>query len=510
MSNQFVELVSSLIERLAVHARRDAALRDDLRSLAQAILTEMSIENETVPDAAGSVPERAEEGFVRPQPASELAGLLWPAQRSAAADEIAQRSLPAHARTSEPIEARIDLAMVDQRCRLKAEGIKWCVERQWRIGSGADFRNEIAPIDSDLISRAKNLPDCFLWMSHPSGPAPTNEDDWEDAAGCFENLADVIKLIREIGDDREEHADVFERSLDLMAEAQSAVRSAVARIDGPPDADQRAAYQWLRDTVTERQVFIQRYMRSSEPADSVLWEDLSNRIDQLDARFQRARQTTKLRKKRLKKVSYVVNQIRAGDADSKPYQWSTLVNTVEELCGDGLLPSNRELRELLLPVIDAIPDDVGAGGYMNLVLREVDRFLASQPADEKAPQASTLPTAEVRRVAAALNGKKVVMIGGERRLYAQAALEAAFGLKELIWVSMREHESPSILEPVIASHAVEVVLLAIRWSSHSYGEAKQYCDQNSKHFVRLKAGYNPNQVAVHIIDQCPSLFNVGQ
>jgi hypothetical protein len=45
-------------------------------------------------------------------------------------------------------------------------------------------------------------------------------------------------------------------------------------------------------------------------------------------------------------------------------------------------------------------------------------------------------------------------------------------------------------------------VLAIRWSSHSYGDVKQFCDQYGKPLVRLPAGYNPNQVAVHILSQC--------
>ena len=48
---------------------------------------------------------------------------------------------------------------------------------------------------------------------------------------------------------------------------------------------------------------------------------------------------------------------------------------------------------------------------------------------------------------------------------------------------------------------VALVVLAIRWTSHSYGVVKAYCDQYGKPFVRLKAGYNPTQVAAHILDQ---------
>jgi hypothetical protein len=44
-------------------------------------------------------------------------------------------------------------------------------------------------------------------------------------------------------------------------------------------------------------------------------------------------------------------------------------------------------------------------------------------------------------------------------------------------------------------------LLAIRWSSHSFGKVKPICDRYGKPLVRLPAGYSPNQVAVQIVQQ---------
>jgi hypothetical protein len=48
---------------------------------------------------------------------------------------------------------------------------------------------------------------------------------------------------------------------------------------------------------------------------------------------------------------------------------------------------------------------------------------------------------------------------------------------------------------------VTTVLLAIRWSSHSYGEVRDFCEKHGKLFVRLPGGYNPNQVAHQILLQ---------
>ena len=81
-------------------------------------------------------------------------------------------------------------------------------------------------------------------------------------------------------------------------------------------------------------------------------------------------------------------------------------------------------------------------------------------------------------------------------------MKDAFQLQELFWIETREHESISGFEPYIARPDVAVVNLAIRWSSHSHGDAQLFCERYGKPLVRLPAGYNPNQVAAQILKQC--------
>jgi hypothetical protein len=100
-----------------------------------------------------------------------------------------------------------------------------------------------------------------------------------------------------------------------------------------------------------------------------------------------------------------------------------------------------------------------------------------------------------------LRGTTVVLIGGEIRTAAQAALEQAFELAELIWLSSEEHQSIEMFRPHVARSEVALVMLAIRWSSHSFGDIKAFCDAYEKPFVRLPGGYSPNQVARQILEQ---------
>ncbi len=60
----------------------------------------------------------------------------------------------------------------------------------------------------------------------------------------------------------------------------------------------------------------------------------------------------------------------------------------------------------------------------------------------------------------------------------------------------------SIIALSMARPDVAVVVLAIRWSSHSFGEVREFCERHGKPLVRLPGGYNPNQVAMQIMSQC--------
>ena len=46
-----------------------------------------------------------------------------------------------------------------------------------------------------------------------------------------------------------------------------------------------------------------------------------------------------------------------------------------------------------------------------------------------------------------------------------------------------------------------LVIVAIRWSSHSFENVDELCRKYGKLYVRLPGGYNANQVAKQILDQ---------
>ncbi len=513
MPADIVESLSSLAERLVTLAGEDAALRADLRRLAEAVLRatdpgdgecgegKSALPRGAPPREAQRVAEGAagedavstESGHGRESPGEALPELEL--GRSAPPAEPVSPSYPA--RWAAPDDA--DFPLIEQRCRLKAEGARWAATRRHRLAQGTHFATDIEPIDREIIARAKALPDCFLWMCHPSGPSPADLRLYDIVAGCFENVADVLVVLKDIQDDPELHAHDYEQALDLLAEAQSALRVAIAAIDGPHESDQLKVFNWLKATASENQIFIQRYMRADDPADPWQWTELAARIEMVDARLQETRRRAKQRRKWMGKIRHKLSLLDQEPQNAQDH-WRILIETVNELVNDGLPPSNRELRELLIPVIEELPEFPTYPKGFQRVLQEIDRFMAICPTPE--PTTDSPPAPEVRQVRQLLQGRALILIGGDRRRPAQQALIEAFGLSDLIWIETREHQSIDVFEPYVARADVAVVVLAIRWSSHAFGEVREFCDRHAKPLVRLPAGYSPNQLAAQILAQC--------
>jgi hypothetical protein len=393
--------------------------------------------------------------------------------------------------------------MIEARCRLKAEACRWAEQRRRLLSQALDYRTEVEPKDRDLIWQAKQLPDCFLWMCHSSGPNPADPGLWLMLAGCFEVLAESIAVIRKMLEDADESSESFEKAVDLLAEAQSALRVAVTRLEGPPtDHDQARVFGWLKNVAMQRQIFIRRYMRLDDPADPARWSELSLRLTEFQAQWEESRRKVMHRKKTLGRVRYKLTHLSSLSAEDTIPAWNSIAEDVDDLIRHGMPPSNVELRDLLIEHVDELPELASMPQGFQLTVREIDRFLASSPSRVEDEGEETGNVDLLDDVAAMLAGRTVILIGGDRRPHAAEALERAFQLSELVWIDTRAHESTSGFEPYVARPEVAMVLLAIRWSSHSYGEVQDFCRRYDKPLVRLPGGYNPRQVAAQILQQC--------
>jgi len=299
-SEPFTTALNAVIHRLRQLASEDAQLRTQLRRMAEAVLEitdlpdqptvavkEPVAQEPPVVQVAAEVisPVKTEEPAPAPAvvPEAHLSApppIVLPERTLGQAEPTVEAALITHpTRWRKTTDCAFSL--IEARCRLKAEGARWAVTRRRLVAEGANFRTEIEPKEQDIISRAGSLEDCFLWMCQLSG-ASLNR--YEDLARCFDAVADILSVVKQARDEPE-----FERSLDLLAEAQSVLRVAIAAIDGPTDTDQVLVSNWLETTAIDRQMFMQRSMRIENPADRCQSADLASRIETLHSEAQAMR-----------------------------------------------------------------------------------------------------------------------------------------------------------------------------------------------------------------------------
>ncbi len=393
-----------------------------------------------------------------------------------------------------------DLPLIIERCRLKAEGARWAHQREVLLRENSGFNIEVEGRDREIIYRAKMTQECFLWMCHRDRPMPDDLSKYDTVAFAFENAAKIVAYINNLMQNGEDERKKFlEPALILAAEAQSSLRVAIEAIAGPADPDQTRIFNWLRTVCAERKVLIERHMRWDDPADPADAEGLLQRIEKLETEYLSSKDRGKRQKNLFGKVKYHSKDLFKANERLRSENWLKIIEAVEELLAEGVQPSNRELRDLLAPVIDTLPDSIETSKNFAVVLREIDRFLATEPTPIAEPESNHASEALVR-AAELMKGRTAVLIGGDRRPQAVETLEKAFGLKELVWIEGRDQTYVEF-EPYIARDDVAIVILAIRWSRHGFGEVKHFCEQYNKPLVRLPGGYSPNQVAHHILSQ---------
>jgi hypothetical protein len=353
---------------------------------------------------------------------------------------------------------------------------------------------------AELIREAGDLPDCYLWMLDPGGYSD-RPGVWRDLAEAYRAAAaaaDLLDVWRQLPPAfAARHAGLV---LHLAAEAQAVLFAAAADAGKPkPDIDQLNLFVTIREEAAARQEYVSRFLKRDDRADPATGPDVLRRVTDAREALGGLAGKAKAREKAVKNLRFKLTRM-AADPAAAAGEWGRVLELLEEVVDGGVPPTDRELRELLLPVWNTYPEELPRGPGAERVFRAVDEFLAAKPPPPQ-PEEPEEPTAEVRAVAELLRGREVVFLGGLERAAAREALEEAFGLSALNWVSTRPHESVTVFEAPIARPEVAVVLLAIKWASHSYGEVVDYCTKYGKPLVRLKSGYNPNQVAHQILTQ---------
>lgn len=481
MTDDLAEALVTLFERLGPYVQSDPQLRAAVVGLSRAA----SAWAEQLAPAPEAAPPDPEPELALPPPPP----VVIPPDFTLARPPAPVRPPVVHEEDDRGIEP-IDLTVLARRCRLKAEAARLVAARK---------RGDVVPPPDDLIRQANELPDCDLWMLYP-GDYVDAPKAWDDLGGAFAvgtEAAHLLAILKELPEPLAgRHR---EQVLYAAAESQAMVWAGVLDVHRRVDNDQVHLFVHIREIARRYQIYINRYLKKEDRVSADGWPSLLARLAVLRDLLAEARGKARSREKGVTNLKYKLKRMADSSATAAA-DWPRVLELLEEVVAAGVPASNADIRELLIPVLDTLPEDQEPGPNAERVFAAVSEYLASRPAPPPAPCAEP-PTAEVRAVAELLRGRELVLIGGVERPAARRAIEVAFGLTRLNWLSTRPHESVTYFEPSVARPEAAAVLLAIRWSSHSYGDVKEYCDKYGKPIVYLKAGYNPNQIAHAILEQ---------
>lgn len=458
MSSEFLDALAPLLDRLQARAKSDPKLRQEIATLGRALLN--WVESPREPIASEGRPQPS----VATPPASGEEQLGWMPQ--------------------EP-------AIIAARCRMKGEAAKLLAKKYSGALDDLQFQSAV----SELRSQAEKLPKCTLWMLDMLALSRAVVV-WEDLVGGYTTAAAAADLVQAVTD-KTTTADAEQvlLALNLAAEAQSLLFSAVIDTGNPrPDADQIQLYVTVRECATARGIYIHRYLRREDRVDPRTWAGLLKRITTALEPVATAKKQSVGSKKLLSNLRFKLKKAMTDGLD-KYDEWARVMELLEEAMTSGLPANNTELLEMMLPIIEGLPDSVTVPVAAMAVVRELDKALAV-PGDRP-----TIPyTDDVAKSLPFLRSRAVVLVGGVVRAADKKLLEQAFEVSELSWLTGPD-SAAAALEPVIARPTTAVVMFAVRWATAEFPEVQRLCTTHAKWLVRLPGGYHPNMIARQILLQ---------
>lgn len=293
-----------------------------------------------------------------------------------------QSDLPARGESSRPRHSDVcdnDLALIAERCRLKAEGARWAVERDELLRDGADFSFDVRPGDQDVIGRARQLPNCFLWMNQPRSDIWSRAENYLLLADCFETLAECVDAL--LATAELEDRSQFMAAVDMTAEAQSALRTAVSRVESHPDSDQQMVYYWLRNRANQERFYISRFMKISDPADPGRNDDVHDRAFELLEEIAPEQHLASQIERGMARARHHIDRIATAEDVSDEYDWARVADALEAVIECGIACDSGELVELIKPYAAQLIDQSWPQGFQDLLVA------AAEDSDDRSSQA---------------------------------------------------------------------------------------------------------------------------
>jgi hypothetical protein len=421
---------------------------------------------------------------------------------------------------SKPGWTQPDLELIVRRSRLKSRACAHALE-MIAAGEGTPRRDAMLEQMKEMIAQAKSMNECFLWMFYKSRSTAAPEVI-ERSARCYDALADAAELACRVDAAEAVGPGVRSRSLQSLAQAQSALRVALQSTWlTASDRDQDDAYRWLAAAASRLGIRIDRYLRLDDPASPEDSPRLREWIGQMRSELDSARSRKRSIDEGLKRIRYHVRIIaRSVQPGTFTRDLDIVERTLTELAGLGVARRDPTLDAVLMPLRDVLD------GEMVSVRPELAGWFGASAADDRAEPAASCQTdatttrnegepgadgdeqegrtfsERVLRVRSMIGGRGIVIVGGQCREEAKRRIQRAFDALWVEWVSIREHASGAAMRAPIGRPDAAIVLIFIKLAGHLHvDEARDLAQRADIPAVSVTAGYNPEQLAHCILEQ---------
>lgn len=170
----------------------------------------------------------------------------------------------------------------------------------------------------------------------------------------------------------------------------------------------------------------------------------------------------------------------------------TIVELVDALMELGVPPTNRRL-DILLPFRGCL--ELSQSKKTKRLLEHLNmqyaRLKLKAGQFSEAEPETELADGSMTRVQAALKGKRVLFLGGNKgQGWRQKEYKDKLGIEELVWPNFEEHTKTSSMASYVDNS--DVVCYLIRWSRHSYKDLLDLAKEKGKECVTLARGVGIN------------------
>lgn len=361
-----------------------------------------------------------------------------------------------------------------------------------------------------LTAEAKGV---RLWM-HGASVHAAPAFGWIETAEAFDLAARTAIQAAEAGNPGDGPQGTA--WLQLLASVQCRLRTVLTEVHpGVEDPDQIDLHGYLRAAGARCQVML-KHLKLTDKVSKAAEAKLERTLTELTpAATPRASRQSDPATSQFKRLKYHLRHLHGPGALQLATEPGHDVEVIETIL--------RELESLGVPLHDERLADVegidpqaldlphGPGirawiGRRQAAVQALAQAEAAAEAQETDPEEDEAEDAvrtspEIELVRQRLEGRVLLLVGGDPQPRRIRAYEEAFHLERLEWPETRHHHSNERLIALIERPDVAAVAVAIRWASHSKSELREVVRAAGKPWIVLERGLNPSQFAAAYLAQ---------